>query len=131
MVSVYVNPKNDGFIVIGRLAGNIKIHKVAPYHDSLVVLLWHLILISISKPKSNKIEDEHSLISTSLGFMHFYFHVSPSVSALTRDGQVEEAKDPLAHLKSTHHPYLIFVIFLHMQNFWRIKFTPKNANFSR
>ena len=39
MVSVYVNPKNDGFIVIGRLAGNIKIHKVAPYHDSLVVLL--------------------------------------------------------------------------------------------
>ena len=35
--------------------------------------------------------------------MHFYFHVSPSVSALTRDGQVDEAKDPLAHLKSTHH----------------------------
>ena len=29
------------------------------------------------------------------------------------------------------HPYLIFVIFLHWQNFWRIKFTPKNANFSR
>ena len=28
-------------------------------------------------------------------------------------------------------PYLIFVIFLHWQNFWRIKFTPKNANFSR
>ena len=27
--------------------------------------------------------------------------------------------------------YLIFVIFLHKQNFWRIKFTPKNANFSR
>ena len=27
--------------------------------------------------------------------------------------------------------YLIFVIFLHGQNFWRIKFTPKNANFSR
>ena len=27
--------------------------------------------------------------------------------------------------------YLIFVIFLHWQNFWRIKFTPKNANFSR
>ena len=26
-------------------------------------------------------------------------------------------------------PYLIFVIFLHRQNFWRIKFTPKNANF--
>ena len=25
--------------------------------------------------------------------------------------------------------YLIFVIFLHRQNFWRIKFTPKNANF--
>ena len=24
---------------------------------------------------------------------------------------------------------LIFVIFLHRQNFWRIKFTPKNANF--
>ena len=24
-------------------------------------------------------------------------------------------------------PYLIFVIFLHEQNFWRIKFTPKNA----
>ena len=22
-------------------------------------------------------------------------------------------------------PYLIFVIFLHRQNFWRIKFTPK------
>ena len=103
MVSVYVNPKNDVFIVMRRLAGNIKIHKVAPYHDSLVVLLRHRILISISKPKSNKTEDEHFLISTSLGFMHFYFHVSPSVSALTRDGQVEEAKDPLAHLKSTHH----------------------------
>ena len=28
-------------------------------------------------------------------------------------------------------PYLIFVIFLHKQNFWRLKFTPKNANFSR
>ena len=27
--------------------------------------------------------------------------------------------------------YLIFVIFLHRQNFWIIKFTPKNANFSR
>ena len=27
--------------------------------------------------------------------------------------------------------YLIFAIFLHGQNFWRIKFTPKNANFSR
>ena len=27
--------------------------------------------------------------------------------------------------------YLIFVIFLHEQNFWIIKFTPKNANFSR
>ena len=27
--------------------------------------------------------------------------------------------------------YLIFVIFLHGQNFCRIKFTPKNANFSR
>ena len=27
--------------------------------------------------------------------------------------------------------YLIFVIFLHGHNFWRIKFTPKNANFSR
>ena len=27
--------------------------------------------------------------------------------------------------------YLIFVIFLHGQNFWKIKFTPKNANFSR
>ena len=27
--------------------------------------------------------------------------------------------------------YLIFVIFLHGQNFWRIKCTPKNANFSR
>ena len=24
--------------------------------------------------------------------------------------------------------YLIFVIFLHWQNFWRKKFTPKNAN---
>ena len=28
-------------------------------------------------------------------------------------------------------PYLIFVIFLHGQIFWKIKFTPKNANFSR
>ena len=27
--------------------------------------------------------------------------------------------------------YLIFVIFLHWQNFWSIKFTPKYANFSR
>ena len=27
--------------------------------------------------------------------------------------------------------YLIFVIFLHGQNFWIIKFTPKNANFLR
>ena len=25
------------------------------------------------------------------------------------------------------YSYLIFVIFLHRQNFWRIKFTPKNA----
>ena len=25
--------------------------------------------------------------------------------------------------------YLIFVIFLHGQNFWRMKFTPKNPNF--
>ena len=39
MVSVYVNPNNDEFIVIGRLAGNVKIHKIAPYHDSLAVLL--------------------------------------------------------------------------------------------
>ena len=31
----------------------------------------------------------------------------------------------------TQKAYLIFVIFLHGQNFWRIKFTPKNANFSR
>ena len=30
-----------------------------------------------------------------------------------------------------HGSYLIFVIFLHGQNFWRIKFTPKNSNFSR
>ena len=29
------------------------------------------------------------------------------------------------------YTYLIFVIFLHGQNFWRIKFAPKNANFSR
>ena len=28
-----------------------------------------------------------------------------------------------------HTSYLSF--FLHRQNFWRIKFTPKNANFSR
>ena len=28
-----------------------------------------------------------------------------------------------------HTSYLSF--FLHGQNFWRIKFTPKNANFSR
>ena len=27
--------------------------------------------------------------------------------------------------------YLIFVIFLHGQSFWRIKSTPKNANISR
>ena len=27
--------------------------------------------------------------------------------------------------------YLRFVIFLHGQNFWRVKFTPKNTNFSR
>ena len=27
------------------------------------------------------------------------------------------------------YSYLIFVIFLHGQNFWRVKFTPKNANF--
>ena len=27
--------------------------------------------------------------------------------------------------------YLIFVIFLHGQSFWRMKFTPKNANFLR
>ena len=26
---------------------------------------------------------------------------------------------------SNKQPYLIFVIFLHKQNFWRIKFTPK------
>ena len=30
---------------------------------------------------------------------------------------------------SAHTSYLSF--FLHWQNFWRIKFTPKNANFSR
>ena len=34
-------------------------------------------------------------------------------------------------LQKRHHPYLIFIIFLHGQNFWIIKFTPKNANFSR
>ena len=29
-------------------------------------------------------------------------------------------------------PYLIFVIFLHEQNFWRIKFTPKKrANYDK
>ena len=33
--------------------------------------------------------------------------------------------------KDKNEPYLIFVIFLHGQNFWRIKFTPKNANFLR
>ena len=27
------------------------------------------------------------------------------------------------------HPYVLFVIFLHRQNFWRMKFTPKTANF--
>ena len=27
--------------------------------------------------------------------------------------------------------YLIFVIFLHRQNFWRLKFTPKNAQKAR
>ena len=30
-----------------------------------------------------------------------------------------------------HMSYLIFVIFSHEQKFWRIKFTLKNANFSR
>ena len=30
---------------------------------------------------------------------------------------------------NTHTSYLSF--FLHWQNFWKIKFTPKNANFSR
>ena len=28
-------------------------------------------------------------------------------------------------MEKMSHPYLIFVIFLHKQNFWRIKFTPK------
>jgi len=32
---------------------------------------------------------------------------------------------------SEFDPYLIFVIFLHSQIFWWIKFTPKNANFLR
>merc|ERR1712012_850405 len=31
--------------------------------------------------------------------------------------------------KRRYMAYLIFVIFLHWQNFWKIKFTPKNANF--
>ena len=36
------------------------------------------------------------------------------------------------HIQQGHiQAYLIFVIFLHWQNFWKIKFTPKNANFSR
>ena len=30
-----------------------------------------------------------------------------------------------------YQPNPIFVIFLHRQNFWRIKFTPKNTNFLR
>ena len=34
---------------------------------------------------------------------------------------------PFLPFKCLLTPYLIFVIFLHRQNFWRIKFTPKNA----
>ena len=85
-----------------------------------------LIVIYTSRPKSNKTEDEHFLISTSLGFMHFYFHVSPSVSALTRDGQVEEAKDPLAHLKSTHHHPVGWVGTQHMSMI-RVRFMPSTS----
>ena len=46
----------------------------------------------------------------------------------------EEVKSAISYCKAKiscgSNPYLIFVIFLHGQN-WRIKCTPKNANFSR
>ena len=32
---------------------------------------------------------------------------------------------PIPHPATCLGPYLIFVIYLHRQNFWKIKFTPK------
>ena len=37
----------------------------------------------------------------------------------------------IRHYPAKCEAYLIFVIFLHSQIFWRIKFTPKNTNFLR
>ena len=56
---------------------------------------------------------------------------SKSLKVFKGSKQVKSEKSPLT-LSCLHLlvAYLIFVIFLHKQNFWRI-FTPKNANFSR
>ena len=49
-----------------------------------------------------------------------------------QDGKEEESFERVGLSENeAPDPYLIFVFFLHGQNFWRIKFTPKNANFSR
>ena len=43
--------------------------------------------------------------------------------------QVNEYIEKIETTQSKPHAYLIFVIFFTRANFWRIRFTPKNANF--
>ena len=63
------------------------------------------------------------------------FGESPNLgmnSSLTMSQKADEHSSNIHDVWTTHTwAYLIFVIFLHGQNFWRIEFTPKNANFSR
>ena len=44
-----------------------------------------------------------------------------------RMGRCRNGGINMEKVKPKAPPYLIFVIFLHGQNFWRIEFTPKNA----
>ena len=62
------------------------------------------------------------------------FGESPNLgmnSSLTMSQKADEHSSNIHDVWTTHTwAYLIFVIFLHEQNFWRIEFTPKNAKFS-
>ena len=54
-----------------------------------------------------------------------------AASTKTMNGRFRKEKyEKQTVINADANTYLIFVIFLHVQNFWRIKFTPKNANFS-
>ena len=53
-----------------------------------------------------------------ISYVHFCWGQGGTKCAIRRAGLI-----------NSHTWYLSF--FLHWQNFWRIKFTPKNANFSR